>query len=1440
MAASFGTVTSGIGDLFSSFNDPKLFAQGKQKIITGFSQLGSTLANAVQTLFGVDLTKAIADFDAGNLAAGLKDILIKGLQGLQSLIVANRGTIKDILLKAISLLFNPLNIPIKILDFLGLSDVSGVLKQVQSAINQIFGGTIDTLINLVAGQDIKTALVGGFGAGIEPIIKFAETLGEVIGTVIDTVKVLLSALFPVGNSAQQSNLLTIVTGVFDFLTSSLLFLNDNILKPLKSIISSINLDGLTKFITNLFNQFVSFFSTFLSGDINGAIKKITGLGSSIFEILKSLIAKIFEPQQFNIQDKAVSEQIGNGIFSLIGQGLQLAIGFLSGLNLPELATELLKGIVNTLSSFLGNNPEDFFSSVAETIVGAIGSAVTLAFVTLGQILGFDTGAGQQLLQEGFAGLVEGINNFFTGGTAGGDDGIFSDIIRIFEKVGKTIKKVVDFITPLIIPAIQTVLEQLFNLLSRVANIVLTGIGESLTNLEAFFDKISQLDPTQLVLLGGGILAIVAALLPLIAPGLVASISAAFGSIVGFLTSASGLILGILVVKNIGQNLSILADIFTRLVTLDISGAADSIINFFGRIASGVVFDILKLFGIDSINGVTADTVNEKIRQVADFVKQKLDELATTLSTISGSAAPIIDFFKNGLAGALQVLGFIASLVMIPIQIVQAAILKLTSLSEKEKRGLVEFLIAVGAALLIANFSAIAIGVGLLAASFLSLAAGALVAVTTVGAILVLLVVLKSAVDNIDKLFSVFIDIFSILDDIAHLQFGQLLADLGLLIGDIIDFVGNTLTDAFFTIAGFFGFDKVLGKTKDDIKTTISQIVYLVKSAYQVAAVLTAKFFRDTFNDLSNKIAIAAADVRLAVEDATARARTIGQDPSQDKFFKTQALFDPKNFSLKGLSEALSSSEIDQTALRDFAIKNAGLIKDALTQQLQNGDQSSGGLYQIQTGIQFSIASNNISQVIDQVFSLQGDEGKKAQETFMKSISYALSTGSLSSQEASGIIRNIFDEVSLGVLDPSTAQKMLETLDLSNAQLSADQKAALQKQIDDGIKAAATAAKEKAENNPVPIDPSKIVTIGAAGSTGEGNATKDADLTLSPTVSIEPTVVPTTEDKKNKFFADVQKVLDDQSANTTTKITPDVPVAPVFTGITNQEDVTKFQGQIDTLNKGLDTSNSKFSEFAGAVNDNVTNMQLLADAVAQDSTDMQANFDATLLSFNSFKDGLVRGYNDIAGSIARVTIAMSLMMITSTLIIPTITNNIATLKNIFNEMSLVATTAFDNAILAVTKLDNSINSLIADIDTAITKAGALSGIDVAGKREKGGPVWKGLFEVGEQTKPELLFQNGRMYLISPTGGQVEPMQPIGDTSGVRSGFGLEQPIARPPTGGIGSQNVTNFTVQEGDINLNISGGNVSPDTINSIRTVIRQELDNKNKSVEERLRSAGKA
>jgi TP901 family phage tail tape measure protein len=132
----------------------------------------------------------------------------------------------------------------------------------------------------------------------------------------------------------------------------------------------------------------------------------------------------------------------------------------------------------------------------------------------------------------------------------------------------------------------------------------------------------------------------------------------------------------------------------------------------------------------------------------------------------------------------------------------------------------------------------------------------------------------------------------------------------------------------------------------------------------------------------------------------------------------------------------------------------------------------------------------------------------------------------------------------------------------------------------------------------------------------------------------------------------------------------------------------------------------------------------------------------------------------------------------------------------------------------------------------------------GKRASGGPVRTGgLYQIIEDGVPEVLYQNGKHYLLSAGSGMVTPIAPLPAIGTADRQLGLgdaAQMYSRqfsPSTNGVSYVNI-----DEGDINITITAPlNSDPQKLAAIvKSEVRKEIDNRNTNIRSRLRTGHRA
>ncbi len=262
-------VRDGIGRVFSGFGAAFASAQDVMKnggnlgdgIGTFVSELGknldksigdlsATVLRALRDLFGFDTGALAAVFDAKGFGAGIAHLISKGLAEAKKFLLSNRAGVKGFLSSIFENIFlGTLNIGKFVADALGQESLGEFIQGITDSLKAVFGGVVDTVLNIIAGQDILTALKNAFGPGIQPFLDLVASLGKAVDNIVGFIGLLFSSLFapPEGVAVNKEPfLLTLFNGLVTGLTGVIDFLNTNILNFLKT-------GDISGMITNLVN-----------------------------------------------------------------------------------------------------------------------------------------------------------------------------------------------------------------------------------------------------------------------------------------------------------------------------------------------------------------------------------------------------------------------------------------------------------------------------------------------------------------------------------------------------------------------------------------------------------------------------------------------------------------------------------------------------------------------------------------------------------------------------------------------------------------------------------------------------------------------------------------------------------------------------------------------------------------------------------------------------------------------------------------------------------------------------------------------------------------------------------------------------------------------------------------------------------------------------------
>lgn len=1449
-------ISEGINFLFASFNDPNFIGIAQTKIRLGINKIASVVTSSFAEFFNVDLSDAVKQFDTNNFAKGVEALFQKGFSAARDLLLNNREGIKNVLTQIFGIVFNPFGFIKVIANFFQLEGVSNVITTIQNTLKNLFGGILDTIFNVLSGQDLVTALLNAFGPGIQPIINFVRTLGDLVGGILEIIDSIIKSLFPASNETSQLNLLSMFSGVFTFLENGLRFLFDNVITPILDFVRGINFDKVFEVLRGIGSGIVDFVLALVNLDFSKAGAMASEAISSIQSFIGGLISTAFGPEGLNINSETVTDLI-NGLVNLIKQGADGIANFLGFSDFSTMAETVVNNIVTSISNFIGDNPAERFAEIGAKIVEAVGAAITLAFTAVGTLLGFDPSEAQKKISEGISSVVAGIGDILLGEEG---SGILGSISSIFDNVRIAIEKIINLFTN---PQegggeksqIESILEGIYNFLARLTSLALETVGASLSGIADFFERLSKLDPESIQKVIGVIGTLILVLTPILFPGFISAVVALFGTIASFAVAIGGAIIGIAFLKNFADNLGLLVDVLEDLANGNFKQAIDGLIDLISRISVGTVFDILGLFGINEIGGMSKEEVLAAVQEIGQTVSDALKKIA---DAVAGIAQGAVDLFKD-------VVGAIRDLIEMPVEQKTALVVFIASLAVSW--GLLNAqLIGTQVGLAFTSLTTMATslqGAGIatlgrlpgilmgLGTSMKVIVTSAIPFLATAGAIAVIAITLISAVSNIEKLFQVFEDIGLLILAVLSLDFDKMAEQLGNVLAGIIDFVGSTLVDAFFAVANLLGVDSVLGQTKDDIKRTLAQIVSGIKiAAFNIGNEIDG-FFNRLFNDLNMRLSIMAADIRLVFSDAAARVRTIGGGAENDPFFRTESIFKAALNGTGGVDfqtffDAFNDPNIDRQAFNDFSIKTIGALMETFNFYLSNPALS--GVVLDPVNLSQFLGQADLSGSIDDVIKTAlVNQTPETRQAFFDALSQALNLPPgeriLSQAQADSIVKSITGEIVSGTISVEEGLNFLQNLPLGGeGQLSPAQRDQAVKEIQAWLAEIDRLTNDAIANGAVstPEGGVKDVVVRAANDDASTTMTKKAVATVTPAVSVEPDWQADPTEMREGITTFVEDVLGQGAAGGEAGtgggavVSPEVEITPIFTGVTSKEDVSRLADDIAALKIGLDEARVKFEEFGTEVSDNVEDLNLMAETTETATDLMLEKLTNVINKFVTLRDTVIYGANTMSTSFLRIASAVGATANSLVINTPIIRSQNDQLQASFTNLANSSVTQLGRIQSSLNTLSSAVGRLISQLNEAIQKASQLNamgsggGDDTPVKRAEGGSVWRGVFEVLEKNEPELLYQDGKVYLLSPSGGYVQPV--LGNSGMPKLNQGGQTPSS--------TYNMQEIVINEGQIVVQVNGG-ASPSIIDGIREAVRDELSNRNASIRDRLRTAGR-
>lgn len=655
MTTMFDRIKASLGEVRNAFFDffDNLKGAG---FAAAFTQLGSDLDNALgnlvanileamRTLFKVDLGQDLENiFATAGFAAGMKAGIKRALGTLRKLVLDNRDSIRDVLIELFDFFFlSPINWGKFITDALGMDQLNGVFVELERIVRGIFGGIIDTIFNLMEGQDLNEALTNAFGPNIQPFLDLVTALGNAAGSIITIIGNLVTAIFGAGEGGEPPQILDILTQIANGLTSFIDLINTEVLSKLAA------------------------------GDLSGALAGIVNLGLSLVQTIAQGILDSVNSIDIPAAFSAVASTIMLGLVDAVKTVLD-TIGDFLGIDFSGALTSLDTAINAGLNAASSGSAEGLFVTTIATLSGLLAAAINGIFSTLGSVLNIDTSGVQETINTSLSQMIAAVERVFLG-----EDGSGSLFTRIADIVQKLVDSVTglfdafsggDDITPKIDP-IKLLIDQLARLVTFSMDTVtgiLDGISDFLSVLEGFDAAEMAQFGLGLTVIAGGVAAFagitaaggISALLPLIMT-FISGISLANISLMGLFSTAltgvgtaistfaattvgklAGFIAIAVIVKNFVEELGTMATALQQFGEGDILGGIRTVVNGLLKIFLDIGTDVLKLLGIDQINGFMLNDIPNLVRQIGFLAQAGFAIAKSQIDALGKSIMKVID------------------------------------------------------------------------------------------------------------------------------------------------------------------------------------------------------------------------------------------------------------------------------------------------------------------------------------------------------------------------------------------------------------------------------------------------------------------------------------------------------------------------------------------------------------------------------------------------------------------------------------------------------------------------------------------------------------------------------------------------------------------------------------------------------------------------------
>lgn len=161
-----------------------LFSGDTTKLTSSVRNLFATVFDIIGGFTGIDFASVILAINEGNINKAVKNLADTIFHSFRQFINDNRDVLLEAGAQLLNFIFNPIALPAKIAEFLGLTEIANVLTPISNTITGFFRDTLATVFDIIGGRSISEALLGNFGEGAAPVAELFDNIERIVGDVV--------------------------------------------------------------------------------------------------------------------------------------------------------------------------------------------------------------------------------------------------------------------------------------------------------------------------------------------------------------------------------------------------------------------------------------------------------------------------------------------------------------------------------------------------------------------------------------------------------------------------------------------------------------------------------------------------------------------------------------------------------------------------------------------------------------------------------------------------------------------------------------------------------------------------------------------------------------------------------------------------------------------------------------------------------------------------------------------------------------------------------------------------------------------------------------------------------------------------------------------------------------------------------------------------------